>query len=55
MRNPFKKQPEQRLINQALTSWLEDLDSLLLLIEQDVAQLMQEIADLTDYVEDNLA
>lgn len=54
MRKYFKARKSQKIVNQAIVIWLEDLEDLITLIQNDIEELQKDLADLTDFVEDNL-
>ncbi len=50
----IKRRKMQQLTQRAVVDWVSDLDSLIVLIEYDLAQIRKDLEDLTDFVEDNL-
>lgn len=50
----IKRRKTQQLTNRAIINWLEDLDSILIVIEHDLAELRADLEDLTDFVESEL-
>lgn len=48
------KSKTQKLLNQAMVLWLEDLEDLITLIQHDIEELQKDLNDLTDFVEDTL-
>lgn len=50
----IKRRRIQRLYNQAMILWIEDLDDMIVRLDEAVTELSKDLADLTDFVEDNL-
>jgi len=50
----IKRRRTQRLVNQAMILWIEDLDDMIMRLDDAVTDLAKDLADLTDFVEDNL-
>lgn len=54
MFNFNKRRKIQRLTNQAMVMWIEDLDDLIVKLDDVVVNLRKDLEDLTDFVEDRL-
>ena len=48
------KRKPQHIVNQATAIWIEDLEDLIILMQNDLEELKKDLEDLTDFVEDNL-
>lgn len=54
MRNYFKRRKSQKLYNEALVLWIEDLDDMIARLDEAITDLSQDLQDLTDFVEAEL-
>jgi hypothetical protein len=50
----IKRRRTQRLVNQAMILWIEDLDDMIVRLDDAVTELSKDLADLTDFVEAEL-
>lgn len=50
----IKRRRTQRLVDQAIILWIEDLDDMIVRLDEAITDLAKDLADLTDFVEDNL-
>lgn len=50
----IKRRRTQRLVNQAMILWIEDLDDMIVRLDDAVTDLSRDLQDLTDFVEDRL-
>ena len=50
----IKRRRTQKTINAALLGWMDDLDSLIALLDHDIIELRKDLEDLTDFVEAEL-
>lgn len=50
----YKRRKIQQLTSQAMVMWIEDLDDMIARLDDAVTDLSKDLADLTDFVEDNL-
>jgi hypothetical protein len=54
MFNYLTRRKTEQLTNRAIINWLEDLDSMIVLLDDAITELSKDLADLTDFVEENL-
>jgi hypothetical protein len=54
MRKFIARRKSQKIVNQAIVIWLEDLEDLITLIQRDIEELSKDLGDLTDFVESEL-
>jgi len=54
MFNFIKRRKTQKTINKAIVDWLDDLDSLIVVLDHNLTELRKDLEDLTDFVEDKL-
>lgn len=54
MFNLIKRRRTQRLVNQAIILWIEDLDDMIVRLDEAITELSRDLADLTDFVEAEL-
>lgn len=50
----IKRRRTQRLVNQTMILWIEDLDDMIERLDDAVTELSRDLQDLTDFVEDRL-
>jgi len=50
----IKTRRTQRLVNQSMILWIEDLDDMIMRLDEAVTELSRDLQDLTDFVEDRL-
>lgn len=50
----IKRRRTQRLVNQAMVLWIEDLDDMIMRLDDAVTDLSRDLQDLTDFVEAEL-
>jgi len=54
MLNYIKRRRTQRLVNQTMILWIEDLDDMIMRLDDAITELSRDLQDLTDFVEDRL-
>lgn len=54
MFNFIKRRRTQRLVDQAIILWIEDLDDMIVRLDEAITELSRDVADLTDFVEAEL-
>jgi hypothetical protein len=50
----ISRRKTQQTINAAIAGWMDDLDSLIALLDHDIIELRKDLEDLTDFVESEL-
>lgn len=50
----IKRRRTQRLVNQTMILWIEDLDDMIVRLDDAITDLSRDLQDLTDFVEDRL-
>jgi hypothetical protein len=50
----IKQRRTQRLVNQTMILWIEDLDDMIVRLDDAITELSRDLQDLTDFVEDRL-
>jgi hypothetical protein len=50
----ISRRKTQQTINAALADWMDDLDSLIVILDHNLTELRKDLEDLTDFVESEL-